>query len=348
MREWRASAFSGQVALAFPARALLALAALTATLVALILASVAFGTIHLSLADALSAMSSNATERVALVAGDLRLPRALTALMAGGLLAMSGTLLQGATRNPLADPALVGISQGAGLAVVAMTVLTPALSDMWRAPAAFAGGLGTAGVILGISHRGADAEPLRFLLIGLGLAAFLGAATTALLTYGGISDAHAALAWLSGSVRAAGWDEVRLMGAVTLAACLIVLVAARPLAALRLGDDLAATLGHRPKRAKTGLLVGGVALASASVAVVGPIAFVGLIAPHAAGRLARSGPGLHLALSWALGAALTCGADLAGRVALAPLQTPAGLVAALLGAPLFALLMVRMMQKETA
>lgn len=347
MKEWRVSAFRGRVAMVFPARALLALAALIAALLALLVASVAFGTLHLSLADVLSALSSNATDRVVLVAGDLRLPRALTALMSGGLLALSGMLLQGATRNPLADPALVGISQGAGLAVIAMTVLTPALSDIWRAPAAFAGGLGTAGVILGLSHQRTDAEPLRFLLIGLGLAAFLVAATTALLTYGGINDAHAALAWLSGSVRAAGWGEVRLLCAVTLIACLIVLAAARPLAALRLGDNLAATLGHRPKRARNGLLIAGVALASASVAVVGPIAFVGLLAPHAAMRLAWTGPGLHLALSWALGAALTCGADLAGRVVF-PVQIPAGLVTALLGAPLFALLMLRMMQKETA
>ncbi|MEI4262642.1 FecCD family ABC transporter permease [Roseovarius sp. D0-M9] len=346
MTEWRVSAFRGRVALALPVRGLAAMAVLLLTLATLMASSVAFGTIDLDLTETMRALVGTSTGRAAMIAGELRLPRALTALMAGGLLAISGALLQGATRNPLADPALVGISQGAGLAVVAATILAPGLSEVWRMPAAFAGGVGTAGIILLLAERGGAAEPLRFLLIGLGLAAFLAAATTALLTYGGLSDAHAALAWLSGSVRAAGWGDVRLLGMATLAALVICAASARPLAVLGIGDDLAATLGHRPARARAGLLIGAVALASASVAVVGPIAFVGLLAPHAATRLARCGPGMHLTLCWALGGALTCGADLVGRIAFDPVQIPAGLVSALIGAPLFALLMMRVMRKD--
>ncbi|MFX0547170.1 FecCD family ABC transporter permease [Roseovarius sp. S1116L3] len=341
---WRLSALGGRLALALPVGGTLLLMILLAGLTALITASVATGTVRLGLGEALGTVIGNGGERAAMIAGELRLPRALTSLMAGGLLAIAGTLLQGATRNPLADPALVGISQGAGLAVIGAAILAPELADAWRLPAAFGGGVGTAGVILLLSERGGGAEPLRFLLIGLGLAAFLAAATTALLTYGGISDAHAALAWLSGSVRAAGWDEVRLLALATLGAVAIILASARPLAALRLGDDLAATLGHRPARDRAMLLIGAVALASASVAVVGPIAFVGLLAPHAARLLTRGTPGLHLALAWAIGASLTTSADLAGRTAFDPVQIPSGLVTALVGAPLFAFLMLRMMR----
>ena len=345
MTVWRVSAWSGRVALALPVRGTVLLLALLAALATILTASVAIGTVHLSFGEAIRALVGDGGARAAMIAGELRLPRALTALMAGGLLAVAGALLQGATRNPLADPALVGISQGAGLAVIGAAILAPGMADAWRLPAAFGGGVGTAGLILLLSERGGGTEPLRFLLIGLGLAAFLAAATTALLTYGGISDAHAALAWLSGSVRAAGWDEVRLMSLATLGAVGIGLAAARPLAALRLGDDLAATLGHRPARSRAGLLIGAVALASASVAVVGPIAFVGLLAPHAARLLVQCAPGLHVALAWTIGAALTAGADLLGRVAFDPVQVPAGLVTALVGAPLFALLMMRSMRK---
>lgn len=347
MSDWRISALRGHVSLALEMRGLAVLAALIVALAVLLLTSVAFGTIDLDLAETFHALIGASTGRAAMIAGELRLPRALTALMAGGLLGVSGALLQGATRNPLADPALIGISQGAGLAVIGLTVLASGWGDAWRMPAAFAGGIGTAGAILVLSERAGTSEPLRFLLIGLGLAAFLTAMTTALLTYGGISNAHAALAWLSGSVRAAGWGEVRVMGLMTGAAVVICAAATRPLTALRLGDDLAATLGHRPSRARMGLLISAVALASASVAVVGPITFVGLLAPHAARRLAHSGPGLHLALTWAFGGALTSAADLAGRIAFGSVQIPAGLATALIGAPLFAILMLRMMRRSS-
>ncbi|ETX30365.1 hypothetical protein RISW2_16140 [Roseivivax isoporae LMG 25204] len=334
------------MALEVPARAATALALLCGLLLVLLLASLGTGSTAIGLGEALSALAGSASDRATLVATEFRLPRALTALMAGGLLAVSGALLQGTTRNPLADPALVGVSQGAGLAVIVLVVLVPAASDAWRAPAAFGGGLAVAGVILALSGGEARGAQVRFLLTGIGLAAFLAAATTAILTYGRITEAHEALGWLSGSVRAAAWDEVRRLVLATLAAALLCAMAARPLAALRLGEDVATGLGHRVARVRTGLLVASVALASASVAVAGPVTFVGLLAPHAARRIAPSGPGLHLALTWCVGAALVMGADLAGRAAFGTAHVPAGLVTALVGAPCFALLMLRTQRKD--
>ncbi|WP_375257022.1 iron ABC transporter permease [Citreimonas sp.] len=343
----RASGMGHRVAFEVPARGAAMLAALVGAIGALLLASLALGSADVGLGDALAALVGTASERADLVATEFRLPRALTALLAGGLLALSGALLQGTTLNPLADPALVGVSQGAGLAVIVLAVLVPAAPDAWRAPAAFGGGMAAAAAILCLTGIRAGGAQTRFLLTGIGLAAFLTAMTTALLTYGRISDAHEALGWLAGSVRSASWDEVQRSALATVAALAICVLAARPLAALRLGDDLAASLGHRVTRARTGLLLASVALASASVSVVGPVAFVGLLAPHAARRLARTGPGLHLALTWAVGACLAAGADLAGRTAFGPVQVPAGLVTALVGAPCFALLMLRTHRKET-
>lgn len=336
MRVLRASALGGRVAVEAPAPAVLALLGLSCAVVLLFLGSLMAGRIPLAAGDALSVLVGTPTDRAALVAGEFRLPRALVGLMAGGLLALSGALLQGATRNPLADPALVGVSQGAGLAVVALTVLAPG-GAAWTMPAAFAGGLAVAAVILSLS----SGQSIRFLLIGVGMAAFLAAMTTAILTYGGLSEAHAALAWLAGSVRASGWGDVRLLAWCSLAALPVAVAASRPLAAMRLGDDLATTLGHRAGRARLALLLAAVAMAAGSVAVVGPIAFIGLLSPHISARLAPAGPGLHLALSWVTGALLTGGADLAGRTLAGPVQVPAGLVAALMGAPLFALLILR-------
>ena len=336
MKVLRTSVLGGRIAVEAPAPAVLALVCLSCAVILLFLGSLMAGRIPLAAGDALSVLIGTPSDQAALVAGELRLPRALVGLMAGGLLALSGALLQGATRNPLADPALVGVSQGAGLAVVALTVLAPG-GATWAMPAAFAGGLAVAAVILSLS----SGQSIRFLLIGVGMAAFLAAMTTAILTYGGLSEAHAALAWLAGSVRASGWGDVRLLTWCSLAALPVAIAAMRPLAAMRLGDDLATTLGHRAGRARLALLLAAVAMAAGSVAVVGPIAFIGLLSPHIATRLAPAGPGLHLALSWITGALLTGGADLAGRTMAGPVQVPAGLVAALIGAPLFALLILR-------
>ncbi|QFT62875.1 iron chelate uptake ABC transporter family permease subunit [Roseivivax sp. THAF30] len=343
----RTSALGHRIALEMPLRGAALLAASTLVICALLLASLSLGSAGVGFNDAMAALFGSASERADLVAIEFRLPRALTALMAGGLLALSGALLQGTTLNPLADPALIGVSQGAGLAVVALAVLLPNAPDAWSAPAAFGGGLVVAILILALTGARSGAST-RFLLIGIGIAAFLTALTTAILTYGRISEAHEALGWLAGSVRSAGWDEVRQMGWVSVAALAIMLLAARPLSALRLGDDLAASLGHIVSRARVLLLFGSVGLAAASVSVVGPITFVGLLAPHAARRLAPTGPGLHLALSWAVGACLTLAADLAGRAAFGTNQVPAGLVTALVGAPCFALLMLRKHRKESS
>lgn len=344
MTELRLSALQGRIALEMSARGLLALVVLVAALAGLLIASVALGTEPLAFGKAMAAMVGAGDERAVLLVTEFRLPRALVAMAAGGLLGLSGALTQGATRNPLADPALLGISQGAALAVIAFSVLTPGLSDLWRPGVAFVGGLCVAAAILVLSMPGRQGEgsgTVRLLLTGIGLASFLGALTTALLTYGGVNEAHSALAWIAGSVRTVGWGEVWLLVPAAPIAALLALLAARPLAVLRLGDDLATTLGHPANRARIALLSAAAALAATSVSVVGPVAFVGLVAPHLAVRLAHSGPGLHLALSAAVGAVVTGAADLAGRILVAPVQIPAGIVTALIGAPLMVLLMIR-------
>ena len=272
---------------------------------------------------------------------EFRLPRALAAVLVGALLALSGAMLQNVTRNVLADPSLVGVSQGAGLAVVTLIVVFPDVPLAWRPVAALGGALAVAALIQRIAMRRAGGATMRFILTGIGVAACIAAATSAMLTYGRIEQAQAALGWLAGSLHAVGWSEVSY-----LSLCLLLLLpalfhASRPMSALRTGPELAIGLGVRVPLARVALITLSVALAAVAVAAVGPLGFVGLVAPHVAARLARSGVGLHLALSAASGALMVGLADLLGRTLFAPVQLPAGIVTAVIGVPVFVALILR-------
>ncbi|KAA9010675.1 iron ABC transporter permease [Histidinibacterium aquaticum] len=315
---------------------------MTASVILLLVLSLMTGSYPLDVPGVLSTLFGAApSETAETVVWQFRFPRTLAAFCAGALLALSGATLQNVTRNPLADPSLVGVSQGAGLAVVAAIVAFPELPQVLRPALAFAGALAVAALIQWIAMRRTSGATMRFILTGIGVAAFISAATSALLTYGQLDRAMSALGWLAGSVHAAGWSDVAVL-ALALAALVPALFAAsRPMAAMRLGPEMAAGLGVRVVRARVALITLAVALAAAAVAMVGPLGFVGLVAPHMAHRLARSGVGLHLAHSAMTGAVLVGAADLAGRALFAPVQIPAGLVTAVIGVPVFVWLILR-------
>lgn len=270
----------------------------------------------------------------------LRLPRALVAMMAGAVFALSGAILQNVTRNPLADPSLVGVSQGASFAIVTVIVLLPELSAFYRPVIAFVGAIGAAGLIQTIALRKSESSSMRFILTGIGVAAFISAMIAAMLTYGRIEQAQAALGWLSGSVYNASWSEVYLLGFALLMLLPIVWVMSREMAVLRMGDEIAIGLGIMANRCKTILITLSVLLAAFGVSAVGPLAFVGLIAPHLARRVFKSTVEQHLWLSGLLGALMVGLADLLGRTVVAPFQIPAGLVTVLVGVPCFLFLML--------
>lgn len=332
----------GPVTFALPLQGLAVLAALAAAVIAVAALSLMIGSFPLDLRGVLATLIGNApSEMAATVVWEFRFPRMLAGIITGALFALSGALLQNVTRNPLADPSLVGVSQGAGLAVVAMIVAYPGISLFWRPVIAFAGALAVAALIQWIALRRTGGATMRFILTGIGIAAFLSAITSALLTYGDIDRALAALTWLSGSISGAGWGEVQVLS-LCLALCLPLLVwASRPMGALRFGPEVAAGLGVAVRRDRAALITLSVALAAFGVAAVGPLGFVGLVAPHIARRLARTGPGLHLVLAAATGALMVAGADLLGRALFAPVQIAAGLVTAVIGAPVFVWLILR-------
>lgn len=325
-----------------PRRALWAALCLAGLTVALCLLSLMTGSYPLSATQVVATLSGAApTEMAATVVWEFRFPRTLVAAMAGACFALSGGVLQSVTRNPLADPSLVGVSQGAGLAVVAILVMFPETDLVWRPVMAFGGAVAVAALVQLLAAGRGGGQTMRFILSGIGVAAFLTACTSVLLTYGDLERAQAALGWLAGSIHAAGWDEVALLGgALVLLAPGLALVT-RPLSALRMGPEVAIGLGLRVVWLRPALVTLAVALAAVAVAAVGPLGFVGLIAPHAARRLARAGMGLHLVLSALVGALLVGLADLAGRALFGWVQIPAGIVTAILGVPLFVWLLIR-------
>lgn len=334
--------FRGPFGTRLPARGVGALALVLLACAGIVALSLMLGSYGLPLADVWATVTGHPPADMAqTVVFEFRLPRALVALACGALLALSGAILQGVTRNGLADPSLLGVSQGAALAVVALIVLAPGAPHALRAPLAFAGSLLAAALVQWIASGPRGAGPLRLILTGIGLSTFLGAAIQTLLTHGALREAQSALAWLAGSVNAASWSEVRTLAVAGLVLVPATALLARPLAPLRLGSEVAQGLGLSLRGARGGAILLAVAAAGVATAAAGPLGFVGLIAPHMAARLARSGPGLHLALSAATGALVVACADLAGRMVFDPVQIPAGLVTSLVGVPVFVLLLMR-------
>ncbi|MSR01932.1 MAG: iron ABC transporter permease [Gemmatimonadetes bacterium] len=272
---------------------------------------------------------------------DLRMPRITLAFLVGGGLSVSGAALQALVRNPLAEPYLLGISGGAGLGAVAAIAL--GLSGLLAIPAAaFAGALASSAIVYWVAAvQGARLEPRVLVLVGVVVSAFCGAITTAVLTTSEAAMLRNAFLWLLGGFGTASWVSVVVFAAYAVVPIGFLFGANRTLDLLSLGDESAEALGVRTERAKALVFVTTALLTAASVAVSGMIGFVGLVAPHAVrGWL---GP-LHRHLMPAVfvaGGSLLILADAIARTVLRPAELPIGAVTALIGVPLFAVLLRR-------
>ncbi|MCW3478333.1 iron ABC transporter permease [Neisseriaceae bacterium JH1-16] len=269
---------------------------------------------------------------------ELRLPRLILALSAGALLALSGCLLQQVVRNPLAGPELMGVSQGAGLAALALVLAWPAAPLPMQWLAAVAGAALVLAVALAVNRRH-DYEPVRLALTGIALSALLGALATLLIVSAKVQAAQAVV-WLAGSSYGRGLDSAEAL----LPWLLLALPGqwlARALGFLAFGDDQAKALGVPVARLRLGALSLAALAAAVAVAAVGPVGFVGLAAPHMAGLLVGQNPRWRLACAMLTGAVLTGLADMLGRSLLAPLDIPLGLMTSVLGAPYLLVLLAR-------
>ena len=268
-----------------------------------------------------------------------RLPRMLVAALAGAALAVSGLVVQGVVRNPLAAPDLVGITPGASIGALLVLIVMPGLPIAMLPFAAFLGAWISFLVVYGLSWSH-GISPTRLALVGIGVSA-AGGAITNLIIVRNPMQLSTALTWLSGSTYARGWSQLAQL--VPWIAILLPLAWAisRWLDLFALGEDAPRSLGLALDRTRLMALAVAVALAAAAVSIVGGIGFVGLIAPHASRMLIPNKHRLLVPFTAIIGAALLIGADTVGRTLLAPDEIPSGLVAATLGTPYFLWLLWR-------
>lgn len=272
---------------------------------------------------------------------ELRLPRILLAILGGAAMALAGLLMQSLTRNPLAAPGLVGVEAGASVTMLLILVLWPSALPLQLYPlAALIGGLAVAVFVVGLSWR-RGISPLRLILVGVGLTAMLGAVADLLITYGNIDRVESALMWLGGSLHRGGWGQVQSLAIWLVIAGLPLLFCHRQLNLLQLGDGVALSRGLNVPWVMGLLLLSSVMLTASAVANVGVMTFVGLVAPHLARQLCGDRHGALIPLSALFGALLVLLGDTLGRALFPPLQLPAGLVVAIIGAPYLLVLLAR-------
>lgn len=277
----------------------------------------------------------------AAIVRDLRLPRVLLAFLVGGALAVTGAGLQAVIRNPLADPYLLGLSGGAGVgAVVAMALDLP---SWWGvALAAFGGALLAVALVYRLSTVvGRRLDPRVLVLAGVVVGAFAGAIMTAIITLAPADQLRNAFLWLLGGFSLASWQGLAIFAGWAAVPLVVLFVSARGLDLLHLGDEPAESLGADVNRLRRRIIVAGSLLTAAGVAVSGIVGFVGLVVPHAlrgvVGPLHRS----LLPAAFLAGGGFLVLADALARTAVRPLELPVGVVTALVGVPIFALLLRR-------
>lgn len=271
-----------------------------------------------------------------------RVPRVLLAAVVGVALTMSGAVLQSVTRNPLADPYLLGVSSGASAGAVAVLLLGIGGGALSLSTGAFAGALLSFGVLLVLLGGGRVSNTTRVVLTGVLVGQFFAAVTSVILTVNGDADsARGFTFWLLGSLSGARWAEVLVVGTVILAGSAAIMVFAADLDAFTFGWDSATSLGTNVVSLRIWLMVLTAVITAAAVAASGAIGFLGLLIPHFV-RIV-SGP-MHrtlLPLSALVGATFLIWVDAFARTAFAPNELPVGVITALLGAPAFALVLRR-------
>lgn len=301
----------------------------------LVIASVAsmmIGQVPFNLPDIWQGIFDHEDTMARRIVWDLRFPRVLIGLIVGMCLATSGAILQGVMRNPLADPGIVGVSSGAGLAATTIMILFPAYVSLIPL-GAFLGALTTALCIYALSWKGGT-SPVRIILVGVAINAVIGACMSALMLL--YSDrVQSVLPWLAGGIQGVGWNQFSMIIYYAIAALLLATYGIKHIRILRLGDEMAKLLGHNVERSRFFLIVLSTLLAGIAVSVAGLIGFVGLVVPHIL-RITLGGDYRYLIPASALGGGLlVVVADTVARSAFSPIELPVGILLAFLGGPFF-------------
>lgn len=269
---------------------------------------------------------------------EYRLPRAVLAILLGGALAISGVLVQSVVRNPLASPDILGINNAAGLVAVSVLMFLPNLAFYWMPIFAFLGGV-LSFVILWIVC-GFNFRPIKMAIIGVALSALWAAISHYLMLTNPV-EINTAMLWLTGSLWGRSWSYLNVVLPWLVVLLPLPFIFCRDLDTLGLGENKASTLGVTVNKVQIRVLVLAVALSTTAVAICGPIAFLGLVAPHLARRLVGGRHRTLLPAALIIGALLLQLSDILARVIDPPTELPAGILTAIIGAPYFFYLLMR-------
>lgn len=306
------------------------------TVALLFVLSIRYGTYTLSFDEISQAFHPDDKNYFTLM--EYRLPRALLAIIIGGALAISGVLVQSVVRNPLASPDILGINNAAGLVAVTVLIFLPNLAFYWLPIFAFIGGV--LSFILLWMICGFNFRPIKMAIIGVALSALWAAISHYLMLTNPV-EINTAMLWLTGSLWGRSWAYVNVVLSWLLVLLPLPFIFCRDLDTLGLGENKAATLGVSVNKTQILVLVLAVALSTTAVAICGPIAFLGLVAPHLARKLVGGRHRTLLPASMLIGTLLLQISDILARVIDPPTELPAGILTAIIGAPYFFYLLMR-------
>lgn len=332
-----AQALPAQPAAAYRVARRVAVVAVVATALPLaVAASLALGAVHVPLGDAVDVLLGRAKDGPAAeIVLQLRLPRTVEALVVGAALGVAGSLLQGALANPLASPEVIGVTAGSGFGAIVVLLAFPEAIELLPAGALLFGLLAVA-LVLALAWGGRGAGSIeRLILAGIGVSALFAAGMTSLMV--AFSDrVQGAVLFLAGGFSSDGWEGIDVGWPYFAAGFGLAALLTGPLDRLALGDDVAASLGSRPRLVRLGATLAAALLAAASAAIAGLLGFVGLVVPHIVRLLAGTARNRFVVpVAGLAGAVLVLGADTLARTVVAPIELPVGPIMVLLGVPLF-------------
>lgn len=301
--------------------------------VGLVLA-VRLGSVHIAFSDIFNSIFNYSEKLELMLVRDVRIPRALSVLMTGGILGVTGAMIQGVTRNPIAEPSILGVSQGATLVIAIFYAAGIGITTKNVMIASFIGALITGLIVLGfISKKANNNSIAKILLAGTAMSTFFVSLTTVigLLT----NQSQMIGFWVSGGFRNATWADFKLVFIVGIIGLIITMILSPKINILNLGDDVAIGLGESPEKIRFITLMVMIPLIAAAVAVGKNIAFVGLIIPQVVRKILGEDYRKNIPCSFLLGAVLLTYADIAARMLFNPYETPIGVFTAIIGIPFF-------------
>lgn len=337
---------NGKISFLIDKRAVRVLLIMILITAAVFILSTGLGEMKIDPLTVLHVFFGGGTDMEKLVVTSFRLPRIIVSLAVGISLAVAGAILQGMIRNPLASPDILGITGGAAVAVVGFLAFFSndnnalTVSIKWMPLTAFIGAAIVAIFVYALSWKN-GVTPIRLVLIGIGISTLMKALTTLMMILGPIHRASQANIWITGTVHGSTWANVTVLVPLTVVLAAIAFAMARKMNIQELGDDIATGVGGNVQRQRFTLLMVSTALIGSAVAFAGGIGFVGLMAPHMARRLVGSSFGALLPVSALIGGILVMTADLVGRTLFSPLEIPAGVFTAGIGAPYFIYLLFK-------